>query len=390
MPKKVTENESTNVVKEETKKSAKTSTKTAEKTTAKTTAKSAAKTTAKKETKTAEKSETKKTTKRTTKKQANNDIKIRFHLPGLRYNYPLNMFWVSMMKTYPHFFKENIEIGSFFGCFPFSLWNGGRLIIHDQCDEEFITNVVKSINAEGIPVRYTFTNPVLTEEDVHDPYCNFCMKAADNGMNEVMVFSPILEKYIRENYPSYKINSSTCKEIKNVDDLNAEIEKDYKYVVLDYNLNNQWDMIEGLKHPEKLEVLVNTLCVPACPRRGEHYRYIGEMEKKIYENRKLPLEKQEKIVDTWRCDYGEYNFLYKIMDYPTFISNEMIQNEYLPRGINNFKIEGRTANLFSLIETYCYYMIKPEYIGEARVRLLTNLQASRIVQVNKPRPSHWP
>ena len=78
-----------------------------------------------------------------------------------------------------------------------------------------------------------------------------------------------------------------------------------------------------------------------------------------------------------------------IMDYPTFISNEMINKEYLPRGINNFKIEGRTANLFSLIETYCYYMIKPKYIGEARVRLLTNLQESRIVQVNRPRPAIW-
>ena len=331
-----------------------------------------------------------KTTKRTSKKKAGNDIKIRFHLPGLRYNYPLNMFWVSMMKTYPHFFKENIEIGSFFGCFPFSLWNGGRLIINDQCDEEFVTNVVKSINAEGIPVRYTFTNPVLTEADVNDPYCNFCMKAADNGMNEVLVFSPVLEEYIRKNYPSFKIDSTTCKELKTVDDLNNELEKDYNYVVLDYNMNNKFELIDGLKNPEKLEVLVNAVCVPECSRRGEHYRYIGEMEKKIYENRKLPLDKQEKIVDNWRCDYGEHNFLYKIMEYPTFVSNEMIRNEYLPRGINNFKIEGRTANLFSLIETYCYYMIKPEYIGEARVRLLTNLQASHIIQVNKPRPSHWP
>ncbi len=316
-------------------------------------------------------------------------LKKRFHLPGLRYNYPLNMYWISLMKQYPHFFKDNIEIGSFFGCFPFSLWNGGRLIIHDQCDSEFITNVIKCINTEGIPVRYTFTNPVLTEEDLKDPYCNFCMKAADNGMNEVMVFSPILEKYIRETYPSYKVNSSTCKEIKDVEELNAELDKDYKYVVLDYNLNNRWELIEGLKDPGRLEVLVNTLCVPACPRRGEHYRYIGEMEKKIYENRKLPPEKQEKIVDTWKCDYGEYNFLYKIMDYPTFISNEMIEKEYLPRGINNFKIEGRTANLFSLLETYCYYMIKPEHIGEARIRILSNLQASHIIQVNKPRPSVW-
>ena len=148
-----------------------------------------------------------------------------------------------------------------------------------------------------------------------------------------------------------------------MDDINKELEKDYKYVVLDYNLNNRWDLIEGLTEPGRLEVLVNTLCTPACPRRGEHYRYIGEMEKKVAANRKLPPEKQEKIVDTWRCEYGEYNNLYKIKDYPTFISPEMIYNEYLPRGINNFKIEGRTANLFSLIETYCYFM----QIGRAHV-----------------------
>ena len=312
---------------------------------------------------------------------------MRFHLPGLRYNYPLNMFWVSMKKTYPEFFKPGVEIGSFFGCFPIALWNGGRLINNDQCDKEFISNVISSINEEGIPIRYTFTNPLLTKEDLDDEFCNYCMKQADNGMNEVIVFSPILEEYIRKTYPSYKIISSTCKEIKDSKALNKELKKDYKYVVLDYNLNNHWDIIEGLQSPEKLEILVNAVCVPECPRRGEHYRQVGELQRKILENRKLPPEKQVEIKDDWRCKYGEYNFLYKIMKYPTFVSNEMIKKEYLPRGINNFKIEGRTANLFSLVETYCYYMIKPEYIGEARLRLLTNLQASRIITVNKPRPS---
>lgn len=319
----------------------------------------------------------------------NANLPVRFHLPGLRFNYPLNMYWVSLMKTHPEFFRENVEIGSFFGCFPVALWNGGRLIAHDQCDKAFINNVIKSINAKGIPVRYTFTNPLLTEADLDDPYCNYCMKAADNGMNEVMVFSPILEKYIREKYPSYSINSSTCKELKSADDINKEFEKDYKYVVLDYNLNNHWDFIDGLTHPEKLEVLVNTLCVPACPRRGEHYRHIGKLQREILENRKLPPEQRKNIVDDWKCEYGEYNCLYTIKDYPTFISVDQIYDEYLPHGINNFKIEGRTANLFSLIETYSYYMLKPECVGEARLLLLTNMQSAGLITVNKPRPSVW-
>lgn len=314
---------------------------------------------------------------------------VRFHLPGLRYNYPLNMFWISLRKQYPEYFREGVEIASVFGCFPFSIWNGGRLITNDQCDAAFVTNVIKNINAAGVPVRYTYTNPLLTKEDLADPFCNFCMKAADNGMNEVMIMSPILEEYLRENYPSYKFNSSTCKEIKNPKELQEELNRNYQYVVLDYNLNGHWDLIDGLEHTEKLEVLVNTLCVPNCKRRGEHYRQIAKAQRIIQQNRKTPPEHQVKI-ESWYCEYGEKNCLYTIQDYPTFISVDAIWEEYLPRGINNFKIEGRTASLFSLIETYCYYMIKPEFVGPARLLLLKNLENMKVITVNKPRPSKWP
>lgn len=41
----------------------------------------------------------------------------KFHLPGLRYNYPLNMMLLSLKEKYPHYFRDNIEIASFFGEF---------------------------------------------------------------------------------------------------------------------------------------------------------------------------------------------------------------------------------------------------------------------------------
>lgn len=317
------------------------------------------------------------------------DLKARFHLPGLRFNYPLNMFWVSLLETYPERFRDGVEIGSFFGSFPVSLWNGGRLITHDQCDAAFIQNVVKSINAKGIPVRYTFTNPLLNEHDLDDPFCNYCMEVGDNGMNEVMIMSPILEKYLREKYPSYQYNSSTCKEIKDVDQLNAEIDRPYKYVVLDYNLNNNWEFLDKVEHKEKLEVLVNTLCQPGCKRRGAHYEHIGKNQRIVLKNRSLPADKKIPI-EEWYCEYGDHNCIHTIQDYPTFISPEDIWEKYIPAGINNFKIEGRTANIFSLIDTYCFFMLKPEWVGETRLLLLNNLTKSGIITVNKPRPSKWP
>ena len=316
-------------------------------------------------------------------------VKARFHLPGLRFNYPLNMFWVSLLEQYPERFREGVEIASFFGCFPVALWNGGRLIAHDQCDAAYIKNVVKSVNSKGIPVRYTFTNPLLTEADLDDPFCNFCMEVGDNGMNEVMIMSPILEKYIREKYPSYKLNSSTCKEIKDVKTLNDEINKDYQYVVLDYHLNNKWDFLDGVEHKEKLEVLVNTLCTPNCKRRGDHYRQIAKDQRTVLLNRKLPADKQIPI-EPWHCEYGEKNCIHTIQDYPTFISPEDIWSKYIPAGINNFKIEGRTGSLFSLIDTYCFFMLKPECVGETRLLLLRNLQKAGIIKVSTPRPGTWP
>ncbi|MCR4587531.1 MAG: hypothetical protein K5682_03880 [Lachnospiraceae bacterium] len=316
-------------------------------------------------------------------------LPVRFHLPGLRYNYPLNMFWVSLLKTHPEYFREGVEIASFFGTFPYSLWNGGRLIKDDQCDAAFVKSVIKAYNDQGIPIRYTFTNPLLTEEDLKDPFCNFCMEAGHNGMNEVLTVSPILEDYLREKYPNYAFDSSTCKELRNVEQLSAEMQRDYKYVVLDYNMNNRWDEIDQLEPKEKMEVLVNAVCVPNCPRRGEHYKHIARSQRIILENRKLP-EGKKKPVEPWYCEYGDHNNIYTIQKYPTYVSPDAIWNEYVPRGIHNFKIEGRTAYLFSLIDTYCHYMLKPECAGEARLLLIKNLESAGIFTVGKPRPSKWP
>ena len=310
----------------------------------------------------------------------------RFHLPGLRYNYPLNMFWVSLKKKYPDYFREGVEIASFFGAFPVSLWNGGRFSNRDQCDEKFVRMVIKSINGQGIPIRFTYTNSLLTEEDLRDPFCNLCMEIADNGMNEVIVVSELLEDYIRTKYPSFKINSSTCKEIRSIEDVNAELEKDYRTVVLDYNLNNRWELIDRINDFGRVEVLVNSLCQPGCPRRGEHYRNISKNGHIVLENRNRPADKQIPVIP-WKCEYGDHNCLYTIQDYPTFVSPDLIWNEYLPRGIRNFKIEGRTANLFSLIETYTFFMIKPEHAGMVRILLLNNLEQAGVLKINGPRPS---
>ena len=99
-------------------------------------------------------------------------LPVRFHLPGLRYNYHLNLMWITFLKNNPEYFRDGVEIGSLFGCFPTALWNGGRLTpAYDQCDAQFVNMVIKTVNDLGVPIRYTFTNPLLNEYDCDDPYC---------------------------------------------------------------------------------------------------------------------------------------------------------------------------------------------------------------------------
>jgi hypothetical protein len=104
------------------------------------------------------------------------------------------------------------------------------------------------------------------------------------------------------------------------------------------------------------------------------------------QNKKLPKERQKKIVP-WTCEYGDRNCIHTIQNYSTYVSPEMIWEKYVPMGINNFKIEGRTANIFSLVETYAHYMIKPERQGEVRVLMLKNLELAGVISENKPRPA---
>ena len=201
-------------------------------------------------------------------------MRVRFHLPDFAVHYRFNMVFLSMLKNCPDYFRDGVEIASIYGTFPQSLWNGGRTML-GVCDKNYVKTVVNNFDKIGIPLRFTFSNPMITEEHLDDEFCNFILKTAENGKNGVIVVSPILEKYIRETYPGYKITSSTCKRITDITALNNELDKNYDIVVLDYDFNNQFNVLEEINKKEKCEILVNSCCQPGCKNRVKHYQEIG-------------------------------------------------------------------------------------------------------------------
>lgn len=312
-------------------------------------------------------------------------MKARFHLPGIATHFKFNLIFATVLEQYPQYFRD-FEIASFYGAFPQSIWNGGRTQ-EGLCDKKFVKMVLKAFNDRGIPVRFTFTNPALEKKHLSDKFCNMVMSLANNGLNEAIVVSPILEDYIRKNYPDFKLTSSTCKRLDDGERLAQELEKDYSIVVVDYDLNNKFDILEKLPHKEKCEFLVNSNCRPACPNRKQHYYNVG-VQQINYANhmRKYPDQPYDPIIfgdgANQNCPFFTRN-LFEIRDLSTNIKPADIWEKYLPMGFNQFKIEGRTAWLFNLIETYIYYLAKPEYADIARYTLIDFCYENDVLSVNE-------
>ena len=197
---------------------------------------------------------------------------VYWHLPGLCYFRLLNQILINTMKDYPDKFRDGYKIGSVYGTIPGAIWNGGRAVFGISNKAE-IERVIATYNQYGIPARFTWSNSLLEEKHVYDTYCNMIMKIADNGLNQAIVNQPVLEEYIRREYPSYKLISSTTKRMLDIETLKKEVEKDYFLVVLDYDLNRNEDVIKLLEPvADKIEILVNEICYPGCPMRAQHYR----------------------------------------------------------------------------------------------------------------------
>ena len=68
-------------------------------------------------------------------------------------------------------------------------------------------------------------------------------------------------------------------------------------------------------------------------------------------------------------------------------SKDMCMIEHIPEmidaGITSFKIEGRAAHLLNVMESYMYYLVKPERRDEIRLIYLLSLQQSKIIQIDE-------
>jgi len=287
---------------------------------------------------------------------------IYWHLPGLTGCFYLNQVIIRMMKENPGWFREGYRIGSVYGTFPGAIWNGGRAVFGMTVKGD-MEKIISTYNRAGVPVRFTWTNSLLEEKHLQDTYCNLIMSVADNGMNQVLVNTDILEAYLREHYPRFRYISSTTKRILDMEQLTKELEKDYMLVVLDYDLNHDSKVLESLEtQADRIEILVDEICFPGCPKRKQHYREESLRQLSFDRGKLFPCPNR-----TTKPAFAE------CMKRPAFIAADEV-SAYAKKGFCNFKLVGRGLPMNLVIDSYMYYLVREEYQERARSEVSRTLE----------------
>ena len=121
-------------------------------------------------------------------------------------------------------------------------------------------------------------------------------------------------------------------------------------MVLDYDLNHDEKTLKALEpQAGRVELLVNEVCYPGCPKRAEHYLQQSRMQLEYDINTAFPCPNNTRERKFSEC-----------MKRPAFISNEEI-GEYIDRGFVNFKIVGRGMPVEYVEESYLYFLVKEEH-----------------------------
>lgn len=286
-----------------------------------------------------------------------------FHLPGLFEFIEFYELFLPLFFNKRHYFYDNRRIASIYGCPKDVIWSAGRV-----SDAGYnCKRVLDLVNKYDISPRLTFSNSLINTNHLLDERCNMiCRDFSNSKVNTgIIIYSDLLLSYLKDKYPSFYYISSTTKVLTDFNDLLIELDnKEYDYVVPDFRLNKNLNLLSKLdiKKKAKIELLCNECCPVSCLDRKKCYETVSKIN-------------MGHLVDDFKCKNsdGIHGYCFsESMKNPSFISNNDIDEIYLNNDICNFKIEGRSLGSAILLEILLYYLVKPEYQLNVREEIYLN------------------
>ena len=270
---------------------------------------------------------------------------INYTLPDFTVNLGLNLFFVRLLRERPEMAREGVAVTSLYGCFPGCVMNGGRTYLRERTSPAAMERTFAIMAEYGLVPRLTFTNSLVSEETLADPYFNDICRAAARFGGEAIVYDDAAGAYLRENY-GMPLVLSTTREVADAATFNG-LARSFDWIVLSYNVHKDPAVLGALAAPGKAEIMVNEFCVPGCPHRAEHYRHNS-------------ADQQDGVLRPFPCKSGRPDFFDHAPNHPVQFTAEEVADTSARFGISAFKIVGRGVAFATVVEALTYYLIRPE------------------------------
>ena len=189
----------------------------------------------------------------------------------------------------------------------------------------------------------------------------------------MLVSSELLENYIKQNYPKYKINRS----------ITANHDEEYNYdkynmVVIDKKYNRDYEYLKIIKKKEKVELLCDEVCFNDCKFTKQHYKEISDLQLGAMPKHELygRCRYQDRLPSCKYIQDRNKNSKY-------YISPNDVSNIYAMMGFKYFKLSGREKYNFIGLESIIDYLIKPEYQMDVRTYIMERILLEAEEDINK-------
>lgn len=160
-----------------------------------------------------------------------------------------------------HFgFLRMSEIDSLFGFVERSTLYGGRPFhFRELSDRDVI-----QLNNAGIGVRLPLSNHAATPEEYRRN--RLLLEKHHRRLNSVIVTNDELARWIRKDFPRYRIDASVIKNIHTHAQIDQALEL-YDEVVLPMNLTESLEFLRRIERRDRIILFANAGCALTCPAR---------------------------------------------------------------------------------------------------------------------------
>jgi hypothetical protein len=152
------------------------------------------------------------------------------------------------------------QIDSFFGFTTHTTLYGGRIWGHTELSEYDI----RSMYNMDINLRLPLTNHHISREE-YEENLPFLEKYYRPG-NSVIITNDDLARWIREDFPAYRLEASVIKNIKSLKKID-EAEELYDTVILPMSCNEDEDFLLSIENKQIITLFANAGCALTCPSK---------------------------------------------------------------------------------------------------------------------------